>query len=84
MGYFSSIYAQDLPHRVVAVYMYLRDRTDAEGKCYPSIKTIGRELSLSRSTVKRALKDLEAKGYMRREPRWRENGSSSSSMCYLI
>ena len=58
MGYFSSIYMSGLPHRAVAVYMYLRDRTDAEGKCYPSIKTIGRELSLSRSTVKRALKDL--------------------------
>ena len=51
MGYFSSIYAADLPHRAVAVYMYLKDRTNKEGACWPSIKTIARELKLSRATI---------------------------------
>ena len=40
MGYFNSIYAADLPHRAVAVYMYLKDRTNKDGVCWPSIKTI--------------------------------------------
>ena len=39
MGYFTSLYAEDLPHRAVSVYMYLKDRADKDGKCYPAIGT---------------------------------------------
>jgi len=83
MGYFTSLYSSSLPHRARAVYMYLSDRSDKEGKCYPAIGTIARELKLSRSTVKRALADLEKSGYLRKEQRWRENGGKSSNMFYL-
>lgn len=84
MGYFTSIYSSELPHRARAVYMYLADRADKDGKCYPAIGTIARELKLSRSTVKRAISDLERGGYLRKEQRWRENGGKSSNMFYLI
>jgi DNA-binding MarR family transcriptional regulator len=83
LGYFTSIYASDLPHRAKSVYMYLRDRADKDGKCYPAIGTIARELKLSRSTVKRTLADLGKSGYLRREPRWRENGGKSSNFYFL-
>lgn len=83
MGYFTSIYSSELPHRAVAVYMYLRNRADKDGKCYPAIGTIARELKLSRSTVKRAIADLENNGYLRKELRWRENGGKSSCMYYV-
>ena len=83
MGYFTSLYSSELPHRARAVYMYLSDRSDKEGKCYPAIGTIARELKLSRSTVKRALADLEKSGYLRKELRWRENGGKSNNMFYL-
>lgn len=83
MGYFTSLYSSELPHRARAVYMYLSDRSDKEGKCYPAIGTIAKELNLSRSTVKRALADLEKSGYLRKEQRWRENGGKSSNMFYL-
>lgn len=83
MGYFTYLYSSELPHRAVAVYMYLRDRADKEGKCYPAIGTIARELKLSRSTVKRALADLEKSSLIRKEQRWRENGGKSSNMFYL-
>lgn len=53
------IYEADLPHRAVAVYLYLQDRANAEKTCYPAIGTIARELNLSVSTVKRAISDLE-------------------------
>lgn len=36
MGYFTTVYSSDLPHRAVTVYMYLRDRADQDGKCYPA------------------------------------------------
>jgi len=78
MGYFRSLYTSELPHRAVAVYMYLRDRADRDGKCYPAIGTIARELKLSRSTVKRAVADLEKAGCLIKEQRWRENGGKSS------
>ena len=58
MSYFGTIYADtELPSRARAVYMYLRDRADSEGKCWPGIKTIASDMRLSRSTVKRALTD---------------------------
>lgn len=84
MGIFNSLYASDLPHRARAVYMYLSYRADKDGKCYPAIGTIARELKLSRSTIKRSISDLEKSGYIRKEQRWRENGGKSSNMYYLI
>jgi DNA-binding MarR family transcriptional regulator len=83
MGYFKPLYDSELPHRAVAVYMYLRDRSDRDGKCYPAIGTIAGQLHLSRSTVKRAVADLEKAGYLTREQRWRENGGKSSCLYRL-
>ena len=78
MNGFRSIYASDLSHRAKSVYMYLKDRADGEGR--PAIKTIALELGLSRSTVKRALDDLVRAGLLRKDPRWRENGSYTSNL----
>ena len=83
MGYFDSIYAAQLPSRDVCVYLYLKNRSDAAGFCWPGIKRIGADLSLSRSTVKRALADLERTGYLRKQARQRPNGSSTSNLYCL-
>ncbi|WP_143321102.1 helix-turn-helix domain-containing protein [Clostridium sp. HBUAS56010] len=83
MAYFTSVYNSELPHRAKTVYMYLHDRADRDGKCYPAIGTIARELNLSKSTVKRALLDLEKSGFIQREQRWRENGGKSSNLYFL-
>lgn len=80
ISYFGSIYQADLPHRARAVYMYLKDRAGKDGSCWPAINTIARELSLSRSTVKRAINDLVKAGFLEKEPRYRENGSKSSCL----
>ena len=58
MNSFRNIYNSNLSHRAKSVYMYLKDRADSEGRCWPAIRTIALELGLSRSTVKRAL-DLQ-------------------------
>ena len=79
MSYFDSIYADMLlPPRAVSVYMYLKDRTNRAG-----IKTIARDMNLSRSTVKRALVDLEQHGYLAKLPRYRPNGSNTSNLYTL-
>ncbi len=84
MGYFDSIYSDNsLPHRAKAVYMYLQDRMDTERKCWPGIRRIAADLRLSRTTVKRALRELEQSGYLRRIQRIRENGGSTSNL-YIV
>ena len=84
MSYFSTIYADnDLPSRAKTVYMYLHDCADAEGKCWPGIKRIASDMNLSRSTVKRALADLEQHGYLKKLPRYRENGSCTSNLYFV-
>ena len=80
MAYFQNIYHSDLSHRARAVYMYLKDHADSEGRCRPGIRTIAAELGLSRSTVKRALHDLEQRGYLKKASRHRPNGSSTSNL----
>ena len=81
MSWFGNIYAdEELSHRARTVYMYLRDRADAEGKCWPGVKRIASDLHLSRRTAQRALADLEQAGYIRRDERFRENGSRTSNL----
>ena len=80
MAYFQNIYHSDLSHRARAVYMYLKDHVDSEGRCRSGIRTIAAELGLSRSTVKRALHDLEQHGYLQKDSRHRPNGSSTSNL----
>lgn len=47
MSQFNFIYAEEhLSHREKAVYIYLRDRANVSGVCWPGIKTIARELGL--------------------------------------
>ena len=83
MSFFGEIYADpDLPHRARTVYMYLRDRAGS-GSCWPGVKTIAKDLHLSPRTVQRALNDLEHAGYIRRQRRYRENGSYTSNL-YII
>ena len=80
MNSFRNIYNSNLSHRAKSVYMYLKDRADSEGRCWPAIRTIALELGLSRSTVKRALHDLEQHGYLKKASRQRPNGSSTSNL----
>jgi DNA-binding MarR family transcriptional regulator len=85
MPYFDTIYADDiLPNRAKLVYVYLHDRMDSEKKTWPGLNRIAADLSLSRSTVKRAIKDLEKAGYVRKEFAYRENGSLTSNRYFLI
>ena len=66
MAYYDSIYNdQELSHRAKAVYIYLKDHANKEGICWPGIKTIAAGVSISRSTVKRALDDLVKQGWWR-------------------
>ena len=83
MSFFGNLYREEIPSRAKVVYMYLKDRSNAEGECWPAIKTIARDTSMSVSTVKRALNDLLKCGFLRKECRYRENGSNSSNRYFI-
>lgn len=81
MAYYDSIYQDDeLTSRAKVVLIYLRDHANKEGTCWPGINTIAAGVSLSRSTVKRALDDLVRAGLVEKSNRRRENGSLSSNL----
>lgn len=84
------LYKSNLPHRARAVYLYLEQRANKDGICWPSQKRIAKDLGMSVSTVKRALNDLKDAKMIETMVRYRENGSYSTLMyrlplsCFVI
>ena len=74
----------DIKNRSKYVYLYLCDRVNRDGICWPSIATIAKELELSKSTVRRALNDLRAAGLLTTKQRYRSNGGTSTLEYQLI
>lgn len=78
------IYDLNLPHRAVAVYMYLCDRADQNGTSFPSHKTIANDLHLSVSTVKRALQDLEQAQQIKKSARFQVKNGRTSNYYHVL
>ena len=78
------LYQSDLPNRAIAVYLYLRGRANKEGFCWPAVPTMARELKMSESTIRRALRDLVQEGFLKVEERQRESGADSSNKFTLV
>ena len=77
------LYRTELPHRAVAVYIYLADRTNENNECWPAIPTIASDLKLSPSTVRRRIRDLKKAGLLATEQRYRKKGGKSSLLFRL-
>ena len=84
MGRLNFLYCMVLPHRAKLVYLYLYDRRNKDNVTWPGLNTIARDLSLSRSTVKRAIQDLETANLIRKEAHYRDNGSATSNRYYVL
>lgn len=74
---------QTLPPGSKLILMSLADAADEDGLCWPRIRVIAQKCCMSERTVQRTLKDLEAKGYLRVDRRYRRDGSQSSNAYYL-
>ena len=83
MGRLDYIYRTELPHRAVSVYIYLLDRANKDGECWPAIPTMSKDLKLSQSTIRRALHDLRKEGLVETEQRYRKKGGKSSLLFRL-
>ena len=77
------IYDLGLTHKAVAVYCYLCNRADKNGECYPSVRLISKDLSLSKSSVFRAFNELERNGLLQRLPRYHPSGARRSTLYRL-
>lgn len=78
------IYDLGLTNKAVVVYCYLCNRADENGECYPAVKRIAGDLSISKSTVFRAFKELEKNVLLKRFPRYHPNGARRSSLYRLM
>lgn len=78
MRRFDFLYRMELSHRAKSVYIYLADRANKDGECWPAIPAIARGLKLSQSTVHRALQDLRKEGLLETEQRYRKHEGKSS------
>ena len=65
------------------VYIALLDRTDSNGQCFPSVTTLAEESLSSERGVYTALKSLEAKGLISREPRYTKDGLRRSTVYHV-
>lgn len=77
------LYQSNLPSRAITVYLYLRGRANKEGFCWPAIPTMARELKMSESTIRRALRDLVLEGLLVIEERQRKSRADSSNKYIL-
>lgn len=65
----NEIFCLNLSCGEIAVYAYLLYREDRKTfRCYPSFRSIGNALNLSRNTVRKYIKSLEAKQLISTEP----------------
>ena len=77
-------YQSSLKSRALQVLLYLIDRAGREQTCFPAVPTIGRELHISISTVKRAMKELVESGYVTKESRFRDGNRGQTSNLYTL
>ncbi|HIH9052335.1 TPA: helix-turn-helix domain-containing protein [Escherichia coli] len=56
----------------------LADYSNDDGVCYPGVETICRQLGLGESTVRTAISELEADGWLTRQSRRRGNRNTSN------
>ena len=77
-------YASSLKSRALSVLIYLIDRSNKDLTCFPAIPTMAEQLHISVSTVKRALKELVAAGYLEKTARFRDKNRGQSSNLYTL
>ena len=80
MSYFSEVYGDpELSSKAKQVLVYLHDRSNKDGESWYAIGTMAKDLSLSRSTIKRALAELLRQGRIKKRSRFRKDGGCTSN-----
>ena len=77
------VYKSNLPSRAKQIMFYLINRSNAEGTCFPSVRTIASDCGISERTIQRTMKVLLEEGFVIKENRYRDNGGQSSNLYKL-
>lgn len=75
---------QVLAPTVKLVLMSMADAADDHGICWPSVPTLARKCCVSERSVRRIMGDLEVGGLIRRDSRFRNDGSQTSNRYLLV
>ena len=78
------LYKCNLKSRALSVILYLIDRANKDLVCFPSIKTISKDLNISVSTTKRALNSLVETGFIEKIERFLDTTGKQTSNLYVI
>ncbi|QUH31135.1 helix-turn-helix domain-containing protein [Vallitalea guaymasensis] len=78
------VYKSDLSKRAMLVILYLINRADPNMTCFPSVKRIAQDCSISPRTVQRALNDIIETGFLKRESRFHEKGGQRSNYYTIL
>jgi DNA-binding transcriptional ArsR family regulator len=71
-------------YRFKTLLWTLADKYGEDGLVFPSVKTLAREINVSRSTVHRWLNELEAAGLVTRKHRYRTSDGGQTSSYYVL
>lgn len=66
------------------LYLILLKRADSENKCFPSLKTLSKNMNKGKSQIQNLLKNLENKGVLLVENRKSPNGDYTSNMYTIL
>ena len=78
-----NVYKSNLPSRAKQIMFYLINRANAEGTCFPSVRTIASDCGISERTIQRTMKVLLEEEFVIKENRYRDNGGQSSNLYKL-
>lgn len=78
------LYKYSLKSRALSVILYLLDRANKDIVCFPSIKTISKDLNISVSTAKGALNILVETSFIEKIERFLDTTGKQISNLYVI
>lgn len=87
MGYFTTddgVFQLGLTPYQYAVFSYLLRCANAKGECWPSIRKMARTLGIAPNTVRKALRDLEARMLLTVTRRKSDHGDQDTNMYVLL
>ena len=77
----NAIYSYGLGCRELAVYGYLRSRAGSKDSCWPSMQTIASACGCSDTTARKAVDELERRGFIRRVPTYATDRKGRRRQC---
>lgn len=64
------VYKSNLPSRAKQVIFYLINRANAEGTCFPSVRTIDSDCDVSERTIQKTMKVFIKEVFLIKEEWW--------------